>query len=488
VSAWRLLLEVGDRGPLFQRVARAVIGDIRRGRLQPGDALPGTRILAEDLSMHRNTVKAAYAELLAQGWIETRPSAGTFVSTTLPERRRSPTPRMSTVASATRVGFSLPPTDLPPADTWEHLAGADIVFAGLDVELLPRKALARAYRHALASSPDILGYRLGRGHARIVAALQTMLAAARGIPRDRPLLVTRGSQMALFLAAIALFRRGDAIAVEQPGYAFSWPALRMAGLELVPIPVDERGLRVDRLATALAQREISGVLVTPHAQYPTGVTLRAERRLELLALAARHRFMILEDDFVHEVRLDGPPILPLASGDTTGNVIYLGSFSKTFAPALRLGFVVGPEPVIERLARARARVDVCGDSATEVAVADLLEDGEIQRHVRRITRAYRMRRDVLIEEVHRRLGTAVRFDASPAGSSLWLDVDPSIDVERWANAGLVRGVGFLTGRHFFLDEAAECARPHIWLGFGGLEESRIVAGVARMARALTDIR
>lgn len=223
------------------------------------------------------------------------------------------------------------------------------------------------------------------------------------------------------------------------------------------------------------------MLVTPHMQYPTGVTLSAARRLHLLELARKRRFAIIEDDWVHEVRYEGRPVLPLVSADAAGVTLYLGSLSKVFAPALRIGYVVGPEPFIEKLARLRALVDVCGDGTVELAVAELLEDGEIQRHVRRLTRIYRARRDVLMTELARRLGSVVRFDPPRGGTALWAQVDGAVDVEAWARRGRERGVGFLTGRYFRLDE-----RPsnHVWLGFAGLDEAQIVEGVRLMAATL----
>jgi GntR family transcriptional regulator/MocR family aminotransferase len=469
-----------DDQPLYLRVARAIEDAIRGGRLRPGDAMPGSRSLADRLGVHRNTVKNAYAELIAQDWLRTQPSSSTFVSPTLPVMKVRPS------SGARDCGFAMPALALPPADNWAHLGGAQLNFWGMDPQLMPVKALARAYRGALRGREvPPLDYHPGRGHPRLIRALGAMLSEARGLPPDVDLLVTRGSQMGLSLTIRALLRPGDVVAVEEPGYAYSWPAFALAGVRLVPIAVDGHGMIVDSLARVLTRTPVRAVLVTPHMQYPTGVTLSAARRLALLTLATRHRFAIIEDDFVNEVRYDGPPVLPLASRDPTGVTIYLGSLSKTFAPSLRIGYVAGPSPFIERLTRIRALVDVCGDSVLELAVAGLIEDGELQRHVRRLTRVYRERRARLAGELRARLGSAVSFEEPAGGTALWIEVDPAIDVEAWAAAALIEGVGILTGRLFFLDGRP---RPYLWLGFAGLAEDQLGAGVAGMARALQQLR
>ena len=201
--------------------------------------------------------------------------------------------------------------------------------------------------------------------------------------------------MALALVARALTRPGDAIAVEHPGYRPAWEAFRIAGAEIVPLRVDEHGVDVQALQRVIARRSIRAVYVTPHHQYPTTVTLTVARRLALLQLAAQERFAIIEDDYDHEFHYSGRPVLPLASADAAGLVIYIGTLSKVLAPGLRLGFIVAPGDLIERLVAYRSFVDLQGDPVLESAVAELFEEGLIQRHVRKMRRIYRARlRDI----------------------------------------------------------------------------------------------
>jgi GntR family transcriptional regulator/MocR family aminotransferase len=487
VARSSVTFELGGRRdrPLYLQIAHAVIEAVRAGRLASGDALPGTRQLAAELGVHRNTVKTAYAELAAQGWVKTRAASGTFISPDPPDLTDLPPP--GELEGSGRVGFDLFSIDLPLEDAWaEDLAGARLAFVGIDPSLMPVKALARAYRHALTTrSANLLGYRPGRGHPQLLAALRAMIAGSRGIPGDRGLLVTRGSQMALSLVVQALLRPGDGVAIEDPGYAFCWPTFRLAGARLFPVSVDSQGLDVAGLERLVEREPIRAVLVTPHLHYPTGVRLCPRRRAALLELAERRRLIIIEDDWVNDVRYAGPPQLALASVDTVGVVLYLGSFSKLFAPSLRLGYVAGPEPVIDRLARLRPLIDVCGDSVLEAAMAELLEDGEVERHMRRLTRTYQARRDALMEALDAELAGVVRFDPPQSGSALWVQVDPDVDVEAWARESRARGVAFLTGRHFFFDQ-----RPHasLWLSFAGLAQEDLWTAVRGMAEGLTQLR
>ncbi len=341
--------------------------------------------------------------------------------------------------------------------------------------------LARAYRRALRR-PGILGYGDPRGQPRLRAAIGAMLRSTRGLDPDAErLLVTRGAQLAIALAARALVRPGDVVAVEELGYRAAWEAFRAAGARLVPVPLDEDGLRVDALE-ALARRErIRAVYLTPHHQYPTTATLPAGRRLALLRLAAASRIAIVEDDFDCEFHYDGRPVLPLAASDPAGVVVYVGTLSKVLAPGLRRGYVHAPREAIGCLAEHRRYLDRQGDGALELAIAELLEDGEIPQHVWRMRRLYAARRDALAAALRRELGGAVAFTVPPGGMALWCRVADGVDVERWAEAAASRGVAVETGREFAFDGAP---RQALRLGFAAEPEKALREGVRRLAAAL----
>ncbi|HEY0092796.1 MAG TPA: PLP-dependent aminotransferase family protein, partial [Archangium sp.] len=325
LRTWTLTLEVDPSSsvPLFVQLARAVIRDIERGRLSPGDALPGTRALAVSLGIHRNTVDAAYRELIHQGWASAEPSRGTFISQELPvaaPKGFGGTPRQRMPA---RPGFSLPREELSIEGVSPASRGALVFNDGApDVRLAPAAALARAFRRVLMGrARTALSVGDARGDPGLREALAGMLSRTRGLAAGADdVLVTRGSQMALFLVARALLRPGDVVAVEALGYRPAWDALRLAGARLVGLPVDAQGMRVDALQALMAKRPVRAVYVTPHHQYPTTVSLTAARRMELLRLATEARVAVVEDDYDHEFHYEGRPVLPLASSDRAGCV------------------------------------------------------------------------------------------------------------------------------------------------------------------------
>ena len=456
-------LDEGSQQPLFVQIARAIAEDIRRGRLPAQARLPGSRELAKRLGAHRNTVLAAYAELEQEGWIRSERARGTFVAPVLPELR----PRGFGKRPATLAKTSLPRAlerpalevdarrELPP---WvlQLLGGAP------DRRLMPREALARAYRRALRVEPRTLDYGSSRGHPRLVLALRELLATVRGVVASgEELVVTRGSQMALHLAARALCRPGDLIAVEALGYPPAWQALRLGGAELLSVGIDRSGIRVDELERILQSKRLRAVYVTPHHQYPTTVTMSAARRLELLALAERHGFLIIEDDYDHEFHWQGRPVLPLASFDPARSVVYVGTLSKILAPGLRIGYLVARAEIVERVLRLREVIDRQGDHCVERAVAELLEDGELDRHAKRVRRAYLERREALAESLRSELGDALSFEVPPGGLAFWARARLAMGVERFAERALARGVALQQGRPFAFD-----GRPREFLRIG----------------------
>ncbi|MEO8800708.1 MAG: PLP-dependent aminotransferase family protein [Polyangiaceae bacterium] len=484
--SWQFSLELDRRVgegsmPIFLQIARAIVDDIRRGRLKSRDELPGSRTLAQTLGVHRNTVLAAYRELAAEGWVTFTQARGTFVAADLPESPRAR--RAPARLAPPGIGFELPPrmTDFVPVPPPQ---GVLSLYGGVpDVRFAPLAPLARAFRRALRhQGRGLLGYGDPRGPARLRLALAQMLTASRALAvTEDGLMVTRGSQMALDLVARTLVRPGAVVAVEALGYRPAWRAFRAAGARLAPIALDRHGLDVDALADLAEREKVTAVYLTPHHQYPTTVVLSAGRRLQLLALAAAKRFAVLEDDYDHEFHYGGRPVLPLASADTAGVVVYLGTLSKVLAPGLRIGYVAAPAELLERLVRCRADIDRQGDLPLEIAVAEMLEDGEVQRHVRRARRLYLERRDVLAAALGKKLGDVVTFDVPVGGTALWAKISSGVDVEAWHTRALGHKVAFQTARAFTFDERP---RPYARFGFAQLEPREIETAVERLRKSL----
>ena len=487
-----LVLDPSVREAMYLRVARAIRDDIRRGRLPAGTSLPGTRRLAAILGIHRNTTVAAYRELASEGWVDTVRGSGTFVAAGI---HPAAADRAAPARDRNVTAYPLPchPAPVEPAEPPANAASLLALSHLPDPRLAPQIALARAYRRALRhTTTAVLDYANRQhagatfGHARLREALAGMLSRTRGLAvTAADVLVTGGSQMALYLAALALVRPGDTIAVEALGYRPVWEAFRLAGATVVPIPVDDEGLQIEVLRRLVAQTAVRAVYVTPHHQHPTGVALAPARRAALLELAVSARMAILEDDFDSDFDYEGRTILPLASVDEHGAVLYVGSLSKVLAPGLRIGYAVAPRPVLARMSGRRAFIDRQGDHVLDYAVAELIEDGELRRHVQRVRAIYAARRTALAEALTGMLGDVVTFCPPERGTAIWATVRDDIDVQAWHDRARQRGVSFSTGRSFRFDDAPT---PHARFGFAGLDAPQLREAVERLRAALPDPR
>ncbi len=436
------------RRPGSKGLREAIQADIRRGSLRAGQRLPGSRRLAEALGMSRTTVVRATDELVAEGWLEARAGSGLYVLAPDSELPQSRIRR--------GLGFDLRGVEVEGERRLHAPASCPLRLVGgtPDLRQLPLVELTRAYRRALRGrGRRLVAYGDPYGEPRLREALARWVSESRGLAlAPDQVLVTRGSQMALYLLAHALLRPGDRVAVEALGYPPAWHAFRRAGAELVGVPVDEEGMVVDEIPA-----DVRAVYVTPHHQYPSGAVLSARRRLGLLELARRRRIPVLEDDYDHEYHYEGRPVLPLAALDRDGIVVTIGTLSKAFAPGLRLGWVIAPPELLGRLAAHRRVVDRQGDRVVEQAVADLLEEGLVQRHIRRTRRIYAARRDFLLAGLR---GLPVEPRPVPGGLAIWART--SVNPDRWAARAEARGLFFAVGSAFTLDRRP---LPFIRLGF-----------------------
>jgi GntR family transcriptional regulator/MocR family aminotransferase len=469
--------------PAFLAIARTIAEDARSGRLAPGTRLPGSRELAVTLGVHRNTVIAAYRELTAEGFLVPKKGCGTFIAGTLPEvkpkRWLSGNAAGPKLAARPHFAFEAPPAAIGFVPVPKGMLA---LYGGVpDTRSLPHAALARAYRRALRDAPGLLDYGDPRGEPGFRAALAEMLRASRGLPVCADdIVVTRGSQMALALLGRALVRPGDVIAVESLGYQPAWRALAQPGARLAPVRVDAEGLVVDALSAVCEREPVRAVYVTPHHQYPTTVTMSASRRMALLELARRKRFAIVEDDYDHEFHYEGRPVLPLASADRAGVVLYVGTLSKVLAPGLRMGFLVAPAAVRDAALALRFDIDRQGDRVSEWVLAELMADGELQRHIWRMRRVYQARRDHCVRELRDLLGRWLELSVPPGGMALWGRVDRTLPVQAFLEEAARRGVLFQPGSQFTWGHRET---QHVRLGYGALTEREMSTAIARLAEA-----
>jgi len=480
---FKIVIRRNSKAAVFLQIAHAIIDEIKRGRLAPGTALPGSRELAESLEINRKTVIQAYAELEAQGWVLSEKTRGTFVSAHLPEVTQSAKesqrgkiperPDFRMVGAAPSIPLILPEKNMLVFDD-----GAP------DTRLIPLDALARAYRNALGQAGrGRLGYGDPRGTAGLRTAISGMLNMDRGlITTPDNICLTRGSQMAIYLAARILAGPGDTVVMEELSYPPAREAFRFAGAKVVPVPLDAQGMRVDELENICRKNRVRAVYVTPHHQFPTTVLMKPDRRMRLLSLAAQFGFAIVEDDYDHEFHFAHQPMLPLASADISGKVVYIGSLSKILSPSLRLGYLVGPKSFIDRAASEIMMIDRQGDPATEGAVTELIDSGELHRHTRKVMKLYGERREHFAGLLKSLFGRRIEFTLPEGGLAFWVQFKDA-DLDVLAAAAIRHGIAILPARAFTTTpRPVHAAR----LGFASLDAPELKRATQRLRAALDD--
>ena len=419
--------------PLYLQLIFGLRQAITDRRLEGGVRLPSSRDLASALDVSRNTVKNSYEQLVAEGYLEARVGAGTFVSPQLPAFvAHHPPPSRPVPPSGprtiSRLGQALAPFGASALSMPGRRQVGSIFTPGLPaLEAFPWKAwkrlTARSFRHLPA---DSFGYFSPvSGYLPLRQAIATYLKATRGL-RCQPeqIVITPGSQMASYIAAHVVLNPGDAVWVENPGYGGVRGSLRYREARLVPVPVDEEGL--DVAAGIKSEPDARLAVVTPSHQYPLGHTMSLTRRLQLLEWAAQNGAWILEDDYDSEYRYDGPPLGALQGLDSHERVIYAGTFSKVMFPALRLGYLVLPPDLVHAAVGMLLPMGQLTSILNQSVLADFINEGHFARHIRRMRRLYQQRRDVLLQEIEARLGDRVVIGPADCGMHLALQFPASI--------------------------------------------------------------
>jgi GntR family transcriptional regulator/MocR family aminotransferase len=469
---------------LHIQVCNGFIALISNGTLQASEALPSSRVLAELIGVHRNTVKLAYEELISQGWADSEPRKGVFVLSTLPsvKRSRSPqvkedTPEKPSFAWTNRFADAVPSKNLQTP-----ILTIDDGFP--DVRLTPIDELMREYRSISRKSygRNFLKYGSSKGSEHLRASVARYLSHTRGITvAPENILITKGSQMGIYLASQLLMGNGENIAVGGSNYLLADNTFLHHGAKLVRIPVDTHGMDIDYLEKVLKRKKLKAVYVIPHHHCPTTVTMSMERRLKLLKLAKDHRFAIIEDDYDFDFHYENKPYLPLASVDHHRNVIYIGSVTKTVAPALRIGFMIGPAEFINAAAALRELIDKQGDTVLEEAFAVLFDNGEMERYFRKSIKMYRERRDGFCKLLASDFSDVIQFSVPEGGLAVWTLFDKRIDLvklsARASKAGLLIDDG-----NFYRNETF--AANGIRMGFASLREEERATALAILKRVI----
>src|SRR5450631_496663 len=412
---WRTIIAVQKDcdTPVYLQIANSIIQEMKKGRIGPGIKLPGTRQMSELLEVHRKTLVKAYEELDAQGWIEMRPSKGTFTSKTLPEinprRFNVKTEKRNSFPAETGYSVRINNNIRKPVLPFRNITG---FHDGPDVRLMPVNELSRSYRSILSRTVNLkyMSYVETAGVLKFREVLSEYLNTSRGLQTSfENIMITRGSQFGLYLITCVLFAKGENIVVGNTNYYYADHCFQHAGMRLVRVPVDEWGIDVEAIEKICRKKKIRAVYITSHHHYPTTVTLTASRRIKLLELSEKFGFIIIEDDYDYDFHYLSSPILPLISADQKGMVIYIGTLSKTIAPAIRTGYVVAPPNLILELSRLRQIIDTQGDPIMEMALAEMFSDGEIRRHMKKALQEYHRRRDFLCDQLSQKLSDTIEF-------------------------------------------------------------------------------
>jgi GntR family transcriptional regulator/MocR family aminotransferase len=477
--------------PLYRQLYERLRAQIMAGQLETGARLPSTRALASELGVSRNTTALAYEMLALEGYIESRVGDGTRVAHTQPEQAIETSigcerERGSPSTSYARIGQrGLALAGAPhPGEAYGRQAGGvgDVFRAGQpDVAAFPFALWASLVaKHARHSTLSAALYQPAQGYAPLRAAIAAHIGMTRGV-RCSPeqIIITSGSQGALDLAARVLLDPGDHAWVEAPGYLGARGALIAAGARLTDIPVDSEGLSVE--AGRKLRPDARLAVVTPSHQFPTGVTMSLRRRLALLEWAREARAWIIEDDYDSEYRYSGRPLEALYGLDAGSCVIYVGTFSKTLFPALRLGYIVVPQDLAPAFIAARRFIDGHPSPLEQMALADFIAEGHFARHLRRMRLVYRERRDTLIEALRQELADLLDVATPEAGMHLAAWLPTGVSARTIAELAAGRGIHLLPFAQPCMDTPQ---REGLLFGFASATSGELRAGVRLLAHAI----
>lgn len=406
--------------PVYIQLYEEISKSILNGMLKAGDRMPATRLLAKEFSIARNSVIQAYEQLCLEGYITSQTGAGTYVAQ-IPEQPRSKKrsePR--TYEQGAAANKLITPNELPYLDFIkndcgpEHFVPFQISVTAL--EGFPFKAWAKIAADIYRNIHKFyLGYDHGQGHLPLREAIADHLRINRSINCNADqIVVVNGSRQAIHLIAELFVKKNSQCWMEDPGYPGTKAALAKFGAEICPVPIDDKGMDLDYAIEQYPNAKLA--YVTPSHQYPMGVTMPLEERLRLLNYAEKHQMVIIEDDYDSEFRYDGRPITALKGIDTTGNVMYIGTFSKILFPALRIGYVVLPnQAVAEKLALVKAVTDRQNPIIDQAILTEFIRSGHLNRHLRKMRLLYKKNQDDLISLLQQQLGDQISISKVEAG-------------------------------------------------------------------------
>lgn len=484
-----IMLDEASGQPIYRQIYETIRESILSGKFFPTMPLPASRLLAKQLRVSRMTVVNAYDQLTAEGYLESRPGAGTFVAEHLPEeflQASNKNGREAEINLPRRMKFSAFGNHL------NNNSRTILPFFGESslspfqqgvpaIDKFPSEVWSRiAQKWQKKIPPGLLGYQDSGGYAPLREAIAAHLVSTRGLRcTAEQVIVTGGTQQSLDLIGRVFLEKGSEVFIEDPCYAGARTAFEATGARLVPVPLDDGGFDLQKARGKSNKARL--VYVTPSFQYPLGITMSLARRMNLLEWASETDSFIIEDDYNSEFRYASRPIAALQGLDSRGRVIYLGTFSKTVFPALRLGCIVVPTDLIEVFTTARALTDLHSPSIEQAILAEFISERHLTRHIRRMRGIYEQRQQILVTEAKKHLKGWLEVAASEAGMHLvgWLPegVDDRAVAADAAEANLkIMPLSLLCIK--------EKMRGGLVLGYAAFDEQQIKAGVKKLAQVL----
>ena len=416
--------------PIYRQIAISFINAISQGVIKANTHLPSTRDLAKLLAVHRKTIVAAYEELEAQDWVISVPRKYVAVSAKIPNLKPKKWTEEEGNMSSYATPFDLPFKQItPPKQKTSPFLPSVIIDDGFpDVRLSPIDDLLKIYRSYTSKKHSIRNATFGsaQGSLKLREVLADYLSETRGLNIEKEhILITHGAQMSIYLAAQLLLTQGDIVVVGRPNYGKATQVFEQTGARVVEVGVDDNGIIVEEVQAICEQQPIKAIYVIPHHHYPTTVTLSIDRRIALLKLSQQYRFAIIEDDYDYDYHYASSPYLPLASSQHNGTTLYIGSFSKLLDPSIRIGFMVAPFNFIEQGVALRKLIDVGVDGYMQNALAELIKQGELKRHIKKAKKCYFARRDYLDQLLQEHLSVHITYTLPSGGMAIWVVLNPS---------------------------------------------------------------
>ncbi|HCR70041.1 MAG TPA: PLP-dependent aminotransferase family protein [Anaerolineae bacterium] len=484
----RIPLDRESDTPLYEQIGNYLRNAILSGKLTADTRLPAYRQLANDLGVNRATIENAYSLLEAEGLVFSRMGSGTYV---LPH---SLIPK----ASKNNIDSSLPlwqqnfrfqesNTNLDSIDEMLQNAGHPnpISFASgiSDTRQFPseefRKILQTVMRRDQIAA---LEYGERSGYAPLREGIVHILASQGLQTNSESILITAGSQQAIFLVAQVLLKPNDIILVENPTYSVAIDLFRALGFQIIGIPMDSQGMQVEKLEKLLQQHHPKLIYTIPNFHNPTGTCLSSPRRRELILLAEKYNVPILEDDFVGDLRYEGHAQPSLKALDSNGQVIYVGTFSKMLMPGLRVGFIVADGPVYDSLLNFKRLSDLATSTLIQRALDAYVTVGRYQTYLHRSSQIFRKRRDVMVEAIKKYLPSKFSFDIPSGGLFIWLRLPEKMYADELLPLACKEGISFVPGNFFFIDD--KDGKEWLRLNFASQPVEDIEEGIKRLGKAI----